>query len=156
MGKKTLFLSHLCLFLPKKRTFLPKLSLFLPKKCVFFPKKRLFIRNKRKNRVKKGCFWPKNALKKSVYFFRRKRHFFRSYCYFFRRNRLSFRRKGHFFGIWGTKKREEIYKYIYFILHLRHHRVRTCACIVCMLIRARALGRQKKTCKESSLQVVKR
>ena len=54
MGKKTLFLSHLCLFLPK-------LSLFLPKKCVFFPKKRLFIRNKRKNRVKKGCFWPKNA-----------------------------------------------------------------------------------------------
>ena len=63
MGKKTLFLSHLCLFLPKKRTFLPKLSLFLPKKCVFFPKKRLFIRNKRKNRVKKGCFWPKNALK---------------------------------------------------------------------------------------------
>ena len=63
MGKKTLFLSHLCLFLPKKRAFLPKLSLFLPKKCVFFPKKRLFIRNKRKNRVKKGCFWPKNALK---------------------------------------------------------------------------------------------
>ena len=61
MGKKTLFLSHLCLFLPKKRAFLPKLSLFLPKKCVFFPKKRLFIRNKRKNRVKKGCFWPKNA-----------------------------------------------------------------------------------------------
>lgn len=54
MGKKTLFLSHLCLFLPKKRAFLPK-------KCVFFPKKRLFIRNKRKNRVKKGCFWPKNA-----------------------------------------------------------------------------------------------
>ena len=63
MGKKTLFLSHLCLFLPKKRAFLPKLSLFFPKKCVFFPKKRLFIRNKRKNRVKKGCFWPKNALK---------------------------------------------------------------------------------------------
>lgn len=63
MGKKTLFLSYLCLFLPKKRTFLPKLSLFLPKKCVFFPKKRLFIRNKRKNRVKKGCFWTKNALK---------------------------------------------------------------------------------------------
>ena len=61
MGKKILFLSHLCLFLPKKRAFLPKLSLFLPKKCVFFPKKRLFIRNKRKNRVKKGCFWPKNA-----------------------------------------------------------------------------------------------
>ena len=61
MGKKTLFLSHLCLFLPKKRAFLPKLSLFLPKKCVFFPKKRLFIRNKRKNKVKKGCFWPKNA-----------------------------------------------------------------------------------------------
>ena len=63
MGKKTLFLPHLCLFLPNKRVFLPKLSLFLPKKCVFFPKKRLFIRNKRKNRVKKGCFWPKNALK---------------------------------------------------------------------------------------------
>lgn len=61
MGKKTLFLTHLCLFLRKKRVFLPKLYLFLPKKCVFFPKKRLFIRNKRKNRVKKGCFWPKNA-----------------------------------------------------------------------------------------------
>lgn len=61
MGKKTLFLTHLCLFLRKKRLFLPKLSLFLPKKCVFFPKKRLFIRNKRKNRVKRGCFWPKNA-----------------------------------------------------------------------------------------------
>lgn len=63
MGEKTLFPTHLYLFLPKKRIFLPKLSLFLPKKCVFFPKKRLFIRNKRKNRVKKGCFWPKNALK---------------------------------------------------------------------------------------------
>lgn len=64
MGKKTLFLTHLCLFLRKKRVFLPKLYLFLPKKCVFFPKKRLFIRNKRKNRVKRGCFWLKNALKK--------------------------------------------------------------------------------------------
>ena len=61
MGKRTLFLTHLYLFLPKKTLFLPKLSLFLPKKCVFFPKKRIFIRNKRKNRVKKGCFWPKNA-----------------------------------------------------------------------------------------------
>ena len=89
-----------------------------------------------KKQGKKWVFLTEKRTKKSVYFFGRKGHFFRSYCYFFRRKGHFFRRKGHFFRIWGTKKREEIYKYIYFILHLRHQRVRTCACIVRVRIRA--------------------
>lgn len=58
-GQKPPFLTHLSLFLPKKRVFLPKLCQFLPKKYVFFPKKWLFIPNIRKNRVKKAVFRAK-------------------------------------------------------------------------------------------------
>ena len=54
----------------------------------------------------------------------------------------------------GEQRKEKKYISIYisFSIYVRW-RVRTCACIVRMRIRA---GRQKKTCKESSLQVVKR
>ena len=153
MGKRTLFLTHLYLFLPKKMVFIPKLSLFLPKKCVFFPKKRLFIRNKRKNRVKKGCFWPKNA--QNNRFISSEEKGISSEVIAISSEGIGFSSEEK--GIsseFGEQRKEKKYISIYISFSIRHQRVRVCACIVRMRIRARACthiraGRQKKTSKES-------
>ena len=154
MGKKTLFLSHLCLFLRKKRTFLPKLSLFLPKK-------RLFIRNKRKNRVKKGCFWPKNALKNR--FISSEEKGISSEVIAISSEEIGFpsEEKG-ISSEFGEQRKEKKYISIYIsYVDVVVERTRVCVCNVCAHTRehvrtTQARRAKRKPAKKVSLQVVKR
>ena len=161
MGKRTLFLTHLYLFLPKKTLFLPKLSLFLPKKCVFFPKKRIFIRNKRKNRVKKGCFWPKNA--QNNWFISSEEKGISSEVIAISSEEIGFpsEEKG-ISSEFGEQRKEKKYISIYIsYVDVVVERTRVCVCNVCAHTRehvrtTQARRAKRKPAKKVSLQVVKR